>query len=279
MKKISRISSIFFIIIMTLSPTISFADTYYYSDSIYVYNLDDKEVEFAVNPDAHRAPASLTKMMTTILAIEKADDLSETATITQETYAFAVNSNATMAGFLGNETVTFEDLLYGTMLPSAAECANTLAVAIAGSESDFIKQMNEKASALGMRNTHFQTAEGLDAENQYTTARDMAKLVEYAIQNKTFYEIFSSSQYTSQPTNLHPDGVTMYSTVLPKLNDYIIESGKIIGGKSGTTLNAGLCWATLAEKNDKHYIIIVMGSNLDSNNGQILDTITLLNQL
>ena len=279
MKKISRISSIFFIIIMTLSPTISFADTYYYSDSIYVYNLDDKEVEFAVNPDAHRAPASLTKMMTTILAIEKVKDLSETATITQETYDFAVNSNATMAGFLGNETVTFEDLLYGTMLPSAAECANTLAVAIAGSESDFIKQMNEKASALGMRNTHFQTTEGLDAENQYTTARDMAKLVEYAIQNKTFYEIFSSSQYTSQPTNLHPDGVTMYSTVLPKLNDYIIESGKIIGGKSGTTLNAGLCWATLAEKNDKHYIIIVMGSNLDSNNGQILDTITLLNQL
>lgn len=279
MKKISRISSIFFIIIMTLSPTISFADTYYYSDSIYVYNLDDKEVEFAVNPDAHRAPASLTKIMTTILAIEKAKDLSETATITQETYDFAVNSNATMAGFLGNETVTFEDLLYGTMLPSAAECANTLAVAISGSESDFIKQMNEKASALGMRNTHFQTSEGLDAENQYTTARDMAKLVEYAIQNKTFYEIFSSSQYTSQPTNLHPDGVTMYSTVLPKLNDYIIESGKIIGGKSGTTVNAGLCWATLAEKNNKHYIIIVMGSSLDSGNGQIIDTITLLNQL
>ncbi len=260
-------------------PTKSFADTYYYSDSIYVYNLDDKEVEFAVNPDLKRSPASLTKIMTTILALEKSEDLSETATISPETFQYAIDSNAAMSGIPANVPVTIKDLLYGTMLPSAAECANTLAMHISGTETAFVEEMNEKAHALGMDDTKFQTTEGLDAENQYTTARDMARLVEYSIQNEDFYKIFTSSQYTTQPTETYPNGITMYSTVLPKLSEYIIESGEILGGKSGTTLNAGLCWATLAEKDGKQYIIIVMGSSLDSGNGQVLDTVTLLNQL
>src|SRR5699024_10906628 len=125
----------------------------------------------------------LVKMMTTLVALEHINELSALAPVDEETYQEMIVENASMAGFVGREEVTYRDLLYGTILASGGEAANSLAIHVAGSVEAFVQMMNDKAGELGLKDTHFTNAEGLHDENQYTTASDMAKLLDYALDN------------------------------------------------------------------------------------------------
>ena len=235
----------------------------YSSKYIYIINRENKNIEYEKNSNSRTYPASLTKIMTTIVALEHIENLSDIAPVDTDTYQIMVVKNSSMAGFYGKEVVTYRDLLYGTMLPSGGEAANSLAIHVAGSIENFVKLMNEKALELGMENTHFTNVEGLDDDKQYTSAQDMAKLLDYALENGDFRAIFTKKEFVTTKTLDHPNGIVLKSTVLSRLDDIHQDGFEIIGGKSGTTSKAGQCWATLGIKNNQEYICIVMGAPLD----------------
>ena len=255
----------------------------YTSKYIYVLNREDKNMEYEKNSKIKAYPASLTKIMTTIVAIEHIDDLSEIAPVDVDTYKKMVEKNASMAGFYGKESTTYRDLLYGTILSSGGEAANSLAINISGNVEDFVLLMNEKASELGLNDTHFTNPEGLHDKNQYTTAYDMALLLDYALDNGHFKAIFTKNEFNTISTLDHPSGIMLKSTVLSRLNGISQEGFEIIGGKSGTTSEAGECWATLGIKQNEEYICIVMGAPLEDisnpSGAQIDDTIEIFKRI
>ena len=255
----------------------------YNSKAIYVYNLTDDKKVLAKNENEKLPMASLTKMMTVLVGLEKVSDLNSIAPVDTETYQKLVTENASMAGFFGAEQTTYRDLFYGAMLPSGGEAANSIGINISGSTISFVELMNDKAKELELENTHFQNPDGLDDLGHYSSAKDMAMLLKYALANENFRAIFTKKEYTSSSTADHPYGVTMQSTVFKKLYDYEEDGFEIIGGKSGTTEKAGQCWATLASKNGKEYTVVVMGSpyeDIDNpEDGQIKDTLDILEKL
>jgi D-alanyl-D-alanine carboxypeptidase (penicillin-binding protein 5/6) len=173
------------------------------------------------------------------------------------------------------------NLIYGALLPSGAECCIGLADQIAGSEQNFVKMMNQKAADLGMDNTHFENATGLHDENPYTTVKDMAILLSYALQNDTFREVFTSSRHSTRPTNRHPDGITFYNTMFKGLSDQNIIGGEILGGKTGYTDEVGLCLASLAKVGKQEYILISAGAKGDHHSEQynITDALAVYNSI
>jgi D-alanyl-D-alanine carboxypeptidase (penicillin-binding protein 5/6) len=222
--------------------------------------LIDHTILMQKNSEEKIYPASLTKMMTAIVAIENLSDLKGKIKLTNSTFQGLYEADASMAGFQPGEQVRAIDLLYGVMLPSGAECCNGLADQIAGSEQNFVKIMNQKAADLGMDNTHFENTTGLHNENHYTTVKDLTILLSYALQNDTFREIFTSPRHATPPTNKHPGGITFYSTMFEKLNNQKIIDGEILGGKTGYTDEAGLCLASLAKVGKQEYIMISAGA-------------------
>jgi len=233
------------------------------SSNAILIRLKDDTVCMQKNSEEKIFPASLTKMMTTIVAIENLPNLNEKIELTGPMFEGLYQANASMAGFQTGEQVRAIDLLYGVMLPSGAESCITLAYHIAGSERNFVELMNQKAKELGMKNTHFENSTGLHNENHYTTVKDLAVLLTNALKNDTFREIFTTFRYSTPPTNKHPDGITFYSTVYKSLGDQNIFNGKFLGGKTGYTDKAGLCLASLAKVGEQEYILITAGAKGD----------------
>jgi len=202
--------------------------------------------------------------MTAIVAIEKIPDLQEPVILPNEVFNDLYLANASMAGFLPGEEVPAIDLLYGTLLPSGADASLGLALKVAGSESEFVKLMNRKARQIGMKDTHFTNACGFYDENHYSTVNDIAVLLEYALQNETFREVFTSARHSTASTNRHPGGITFYSTMFAKTDTYEFDGGRILGAKTGYTAESGQCLASLAVKNGTEYILVTAGAAGDN---------------
>lgn len=231
-----------------------------YSHNVLLVRRSDGVVVRERNADERIYPASMTKIMTALLALEHNPDLQKTVTITEEMVELPRQYNAVQAGYLAGENVPVIDLVYGALLPSGAECCLALAQDVAGDEQSFAELMNERAAELGMTNTHFTNAIGLHDEQHYTTPRDLAVLLEAALQNPDFRTAFTSSRYSTGPTNLHPDGITVRSSLFEKTGSADFPGGQLLGGKTGYTDEAGLCLASLAEKNGVEYILITAGA-------------------
>jgi serine-type D-Ala-D-Ala carboxypeptidase (penicillin-binding protein 5/6) len=238
------------------------------SPNAILIRLKDHSTLMQKNSEEKIYPASLTKMMTAIVAIENLPDLKGEIKLTNSTFQGLYEADASMAGFQPGEEVRVIDLLYGALLPSGAESCIGLAAQIAGSERNFVKIMNQKAADLGMNRTHFDNATGLHNENHYTTVKDLSILLSYALQNDTFREIFTTSRYSTQPTNKHPGGITFYSTMFEELSNQNIIGWKILGGKTGYTDEAGLCLASLAKVGRQEYILISAGAKGDHHSEQ-----------
>ena len=231
-----------------------------------------------INGDQQMYPASMTKIMTTIVAIENLKDLDQEITLTNEMFEGLYEQDATQAGFQPGETVRAIDLLYGVMLPSGAECCIALADTISGSEADFVTLMNEKAAKLGMSGTNFCDTTGLHDANHYSTAKDIAVLLKYALRNDTFREIIESPYHSTPATNIHPDGITFYSTMFKNLSDTVVTDGQIMGGKTGYTGEAGHCLASFAEIDGIEYILVTGGAS-GTGIPHINDALTVYNRL
>lgn len=207
------------------------------------------EVLFEKNADAIIYPASLTKIMTAIVAIEMTDDLQMQTIVKPQTIAKYTAQNASMAGFHAGDFVTIEDLLYGTLLASGADASGTLAEAIAGSEDEFVTYMNNKAQELGMDTTHFVNTSGLHDEVHVSSLQDISKLLRYALENPTFYRIFTSKTYTTHV----PTALLISNSLFTRMPGM---DGTILGGKTGYTPEAGLCLASLMEKDGRKFLFI-----------------------
>ena len=165
-------------------------------------------------------PASMTKIMTVLVAAEHIEHLSETAIVTQRQIDYAIAHDCTTVGFKASEQPTMADLLYGTILISGADAALALAEHVAGSEEAFVALMNEKAEELGLQQTHFTNPIGLYSPNNVSTAQEMAVILAAAIRNPLVYKVLSTQQYTTTPTRQHPDGITI-------TNMFLLRSGRL----------------------------------------------------
>lgn len=201
-------------------------------------------------------PASLTKIMTAVLAVENTVDMEEEITIPADFFDQLYAEDASMAGFLPGEHARLRDLLYGILLPSGAECCMTFAYRIAGSEPAFVEMMNRKAEELGLVNTHFCNATGLHDPDHYSTVEDISILLRYALQKEAFREAFTCSRYSTLPSEQHPDGFTFVSTMFQYMDSAEVTGGKILGGKTGYTEEAGQCLASLGEVGGREYILV-----------------------
>lgn len=251
------------------------------SSNAVLMQVDGGHVIGSVNGEETMYPASLTKMMTAIVAIENIGDLDEKITLTDENFSGLYEEDATQAGFQSGESVRAIDLLYGALLPSGAECCLALATYVSGSEDAFVEQMNQKAEELGMDHSHFCDTVGLHDPDHYSTAEDMAILLKYCIRNDTFRKIIQTARYSTGVTNVHPDGITFYSTLFKSLTDASVTGGQILGGKTGYTDEAGYCLASFAEIGGREYILVTGGAVGDSTNTapHIQDAVTVYNRL
>ena len=228
-------------------------------------DADSGEAVAEKEADVSIYPASMTKVMTALLALEANPDLEQPVTLPEDIFPELRAEGASMAGFRPGETATVRDLLYGALLPSGAECCEALAREVSGSEEAFVELMNQKAAALGMASTHFCNPTGLHDPEHVSTARDMAVLLRAAMQNEMFRTIFATARYTVPPTNLHPDGFTMESTFWSELDGTELRRGKFLGGKTGYTSAAGLCLASAAEVKGKTYLMVTAGAQGNHN--------------
>ena len=228
------------------------------SKNAILYNLDSDEILYEKDDNTKVQIASLTKIMTALVTLDQVDDLDKQIIITYEDLKGLSEANLVTAGFTVGEAVTYRDLLYGLLLPSGADAAQTLARNIAGSEEEFIKLMNEKVKELKLENTNFSNPIGLDDENNYSTAKELSIIFNTAIKNETFKTIITSKGYQTSDGRLK-----LKSTISTNANRYGIEVPYILGGKTGTTDGAGLCLASIANENDINYLLVTTGATYD----------------
>ena len=226
-----------------------------YSKNVLLYDLTDDTMLYSVNSDEKAPIASLTKIMTSLVAINYIDNLNEGIVITNSDLKGLVEQNASVAGFKVGEKVTYEDLLYGLLLPSGADAALSLVHNTYKSEDSFISKMNELATTIGLENTHFASVTGLDTDGNYSTVSDLVKLLKYAINNPTFYKIFTSKDYITSDLSLKFQSSLSYNA-----DKYNLNLSYVTGSKTGTTDDAGLCLVTLAENNGTKYILATLGA-------------------
>ncbi|OWA37934.1 D-alanyl-D-alanine carboxypeptidase [Saccharibacillus sp. O16] len=231
-----------------------------YSSNAILISMGDGKVLMTKNVNQKVYPASMTKMMTALVAIENLPDLQKRTTLPASIFPDLKKQGASMAGFKAGEKVKAIDLLHGSLLPSGAEASIGLAYAVSGSEKAFAKKMNEKAKQLGMKHTHFVNSTGLPDANHYTTVKDMSILMAAALKNPTFRKIITTPKYSTWSTNIHPKGITMRSTLSETAPTLQFSGGRILGGKTGYTQAAGLCLASIAVKNGKEYMLVSVGA-------------------
>jgi D-alanyl-D-alanine carboxypeptidase (penicillin-binding protein 5/6) len=233
------------------------------------------EILYEKNAREKMYPASTTKIMTAILALENRE-LTDTATVSYNAI-FSVPSGYSNANLQLDEVLTYEQLLYVLLIPSANDAANVIAEDIAGSVESFATMMNTKAREIGCENTNFVNANGVHDENHYSTAYDLALIGRYAMQNETFRKFVSTVRYTLPATNKYETDDRIFLTTNRLINS---KSGQYYeyatGIKTGYTEMAKNCIVASAKKNDMELICVILGASNDSNStNKFSDCITL----
>lgn len=231
---------------------------------VTLYNMNEDTLLYSKNDTKKTSIASLTKMMTTLVAIEEIDNLDKIVTIKERDFEGTVGYSK--AGFKVGDKVTYRDLLYGIILPSGADAVNAIVNNTLGYDK-FIKKMNETAKKIGMNDTSYANPVGKDDENNYSTSNDLAKLLKYALKNETFKTIFTTKNYKTS------NGLNLESTVNRYEN--ILNTNEIKGAKSGFTKDAGRCLASITTLNNVDYLLVVINSSTTSPYNAVKDTITI----
>ncbi len=235
------------------------------TDARYAILVDVTENRVVAAKDAavRAYPASVTKVMTLLVAVENIQDFTDTFTMTYAITDPLYVANATVAGFANDEKVPLEDLLYGTILPSGADACQALAEYVAGTDVAFVELMNQRAAKMGLKNTHFTNTSGLHDDDHYTTAEDMAVILSEAMKNEHCRKVLSTYQYTTALTPQHPEGILLTSTLFGRMYGTEPDGATVIAGKTGYTTEAGHTVASYAQGMDGHdYILVTLkGSN------------------
>ncbi|MBS6942130.1 MAG: D-alanyl-D-alanine carboxypeptidase [Clostridiales bacterium] len=219
------------------------------SHSACVIDIDTGRILAAKKENEKSEPASITKIMTALIALENAD-IKKVVTIPSAAAGVEGSSIYIKAG----EKYSLEDLLYGLMLRSGNDAATAIAIDVAGSVDAFVEKMNQKAQELGCTGTHFNNPHGLPDEKHYTTAHDMALITAAALRNDTFVKIVSTKNYTAEP-----DGAGETRSWQNK-NKLLWQYEGAIGVKTGYTKSAGKTYVGAAERNGIRIAVVVLGA-------------------
>ncbi|MGI5962832.1 MAG: D-alanyl-D-alanine carboxypeptidase family protein [Lawsonibacter sp.] len=276
MKKYRSVSFLLLIVLLFSScilPAGALEDPNLQCRNAILYDANYGEVLYDMGAHEKAYPASITKVMTALLVLEAVDagQFSLDTPITAEDSALrGMTADASTANIKVGETLSVEELLYCLLLPSANEAANILAVAVDGTIEDFVAHMNRRAGELGCQGTHFVNPHGLHDDEHYTTAYDIALFMAEALKYDTFRTIIGTASHTVPATNLSGERL-FYNTnaLISNLYRYGYVYDKCIGGKTGSTGEAGLCLVAAAEDGDTTLISVVLGSDDITVNGEV----------
>lgn len=231
------------------------------SSTAVVIDRRNEEIIAQRDAGARINPASMTKILTVLVAAEHVTDLDDTFTITRDITDYGYVNDCSSAGFLDNETVTVRDLFYGTVLPSGADAAVGLATYVAGSQEAFVEMMNEKLKEMGLSETsHMTNCVGIYDEQHYSTAVDIALILEAAVDNPLCREVLSAHTHTTSVTEQHPEGIIISNWFLRRIEDKDTH-GEVVAAKTGYVVQSGSCAASYAEDKDGNgYICVTAGS-------------------
>ena len=227
--------------------------------SVLLYETQTDTLMYAWNADERLPPASLAKILTALIAVEQGD-LSAKVTVRQEVLN-TVSKNAVKSDILAGEVLTLEDLLYCMMVDSGNDAAAVIADHISGSQEAFVQQMNEYAQSLGCVDTNFTNVHGIHEENQYSTARDLGRILAAAVKNESFCDIFGAVYYSVPASNLSEDRHLVSENYL--INGDIVQiyyDGRVKGSRTGVTEDKNRCIASVAESNGLQLVSIILGS-------------------
>jgi len=218
------------------------------SRSAIVMDMSTERILYAKKPERRLPPASTAKLMTAIVAMEKAD-LSDVVTISKN----VSQARPSKVGFQKGDKVTVEKLLYAALITSANDAAVALAEAVAGSEKHFVHLMNQKAISIGAKDTKFINSTGLPGAQQYTTASDLSRIMRCALSYSKIKEIIGIPAVEL----LTEKGKILF---LKNTNELLWSDENLIGGKTGYTFRAGHCFVGAAERENEEIIIVLLGS-------------------
>lgn len=232
------------------------------SASVIFLNRGTGEILAQRDYQAVVSPASMTKVLTVLVASEHVTDLQDTFTITREITDFSYSHDCSSVGFDVDETVTIQDLFYGTILPSGGDAAVALATYVAGSQEEFVKLMNEKVSQLGLSQTaHFTNCVGIYDPQLHCTVYDMAMIMEAALDNPLCKEVLSARTYTTSKTAQHPEGITVSNWFLRRIEDKD-TGGNVVCAKTGFVVQSKNCAVSYGEdESGNEFICVTAGAS------------------
>lgn len=261
-----------FMVLLLIIPSKLYASNLELNSSkVIIYDPDTDYVLYEKDSDKISSVASLTKIMTTIVAIENIKDIKENIVITNDMLK-NIPYDASRAGLKINDVVTYEDLLYASILPSGADATTALAINISGSVDNFVGKMNAKAKELKMYDTNFSNVTGYETKNHYSTCNDLLKMLNYCLKNELFKKIYKTKSYVL--TN----GLFVNSTINKYNENLKLDLTNIIGSKTGYTSKAGLCMSAIINLDDKELILITLGAKRINNiPHNLMDTLSIIN--
>lgn len=239
------------------------------AEGAIVMEVNTGAILYAKNIDEHLYPASTTKVLTTLVAMEHTQDLNEMVKFSTEA-VFGIERGSSNMGMDVGQSITMEQCLYGILVYSANEVCNAVAEHIAGSIDGFVEMMNQKAAELGCTNSHFVTTNGLHDENHYTSPRDLATIACEFFKDETLSKIAGTRHYYIGPTDTQPDDIDLYTHNKLTAGTYPYEG--YIGGKTGYTTVARQTLVSCAERNGIRLVCVIMK---EESPNQFLDTIEL----
>lgn len=246
--------------ILQIGDTLRSGDEFYSKNAILI-DLESNNIVAWKGAKERISPASMTKILTLLVAAEHVENLDDTFTITLDITDYSYRNQCSNAGFDKEEEVTVRDLLYGTILPSGADAAMGLAMYVAGSHEAFVDMMNEKLEELGLSETaHFTNCVGIYDENHYCTVYDMAMIIEAAADNALCREVLTAHTYVTSKTEQHPEGLELSNWFLRRIEDHL-EGGEVLYAKTGYVDQSGNCAASYALSDmGKRYVCVTVGA-------------------
>lgn len=218
---------------------------------VYIYNNTTKQVLYSKNGDEKIYPASMTKVMTALLALEKMDNLDTVVTIDEYDLEGLWERGASVANFEVGEKVTYRDLIYGIILPSGADACRAVSRVLFGTEEAMAKAMTERAKELGCTNTNFVNTSGLHEDDHYTTVKEMAMITQKALENEFFKQVFSTRTYRTETEDHY-----MAATILKYKWKTGTSIDHIVGCKTGYTDNSRSCLTALVNSQGQDIICV-----------------------
>lgn len=236
----------------------------FYSQYAVLIDLSSESILAEKNAKTRINPASMTKILTVLVAAEHMDpgDLDDKFTMTLEITDYGYINDCSSAGFVDEEVISVKDLFYGTVLPSGADAAVGLATYVAGSQEAFVELMNEKLKELGLSETaHFTNCVGIYDEDHYCSVYDMAMIMEAALDNELCREVLSAHTYTTTETEQHPEGIILSNWFLRRIEDK--EGGeRVVCAKTGYVVQSGSCAASYTvDEAGNGYVCVTAGAN------------------